>query len=252
MFDLTGRVVVVSGASSGLGAQMARGYAAQGADLVITARRVEKLEALAEEIRAMGVKCLPLKCDVTDAAVVNEVAATVEKEFGKVDVLVNCAGAAANAGVLDMTDDEWDFTITTDMTSVFYVTRAFAKIMKKNNYGRIINIASMYGLVGNPAIDTVAYHASKGGVVNFTRAVAAELAKYGITCNCICPGYFATELTVDTLNTDSFKSYMQATVPVGRYGNEGELNSAAIFLAADESSYVTGVILPVDGGYTAI
>lgn len=252
MFDLTGRVVVVSGASSGLGAQMARGYAAQGADLVITARRVERLEALAEEIRAMGVKCLPLKCDVTDAAMVNEVAATVEKEFGKVDVLVNCAGSAANAGVLDMTDDEWDFTITTDMTSVFYVTRAFAKIMKKNNYGRIINIASMYGLVGNPAMDTVAYHASKGGVVNFTRAVAAELAKYGITCNCICPGYFATELTVDTLNTESFKSYMQATVPVGRYGNEGELNSAAIFLAADESSYVTGVILPVDGGYTAI
>lgn len=252
MFNLTGRVVVVSGASSGLGAQMARGYAAQGADVVITARRVEKLEALAEEIRAMGVKCLPLKCDVTDSAMVDEVAAAVEKEFGKVDVLVNCAGAAANAGVLEMTNDEWDFTINTDMTSVFYVTRAFANIMKKNNYGRIINIASMYGLVGNPAIDTVAYHASKGGVVNFTRAVAAELAKYGITCNCICPGYFATELTIDTLNTEMFTNYMKATVPVGRYGNEGELNSAAIFLAADESSYVTGVILPVDGGYTAI
>lgn len=252
MFNLTGRVVVVSGTSSGLGAQMARGYAAQGADVVITARRVEKLEALAEEIRAMGVKCLPLKCDVTDSAMVDEVAAAVEKEFGKVDVLVNCAGAAANAGVLEMTNDEWDFTINTDMTSVFYVTRAFANIMKKNNYGRIINIASMYGLVGNPAIDTVAYHASKGGVVNFTRAVAAELAKYGITCNCICPGYFATELTIDTLNTEMFTNYMKATVPVGRYGNEGELNSAAIFLAADESSYVTGVILPVDGGYTAI
>lgn len=252
MFDLTGRVVVVSGASSGLGAQMARGYAAQGADVVITARRVEKLEALAEEIRGMGVKCLPLKCDVTDSAMVDEVAAAVEKEFGKVDVLVNCAGAAANAGVLAMTNEEWDFTISTDMTSVFYVTRAFANIMKKNNYGRIINIASMYGLVGNPAIDTVAYHASKGGVVNFTRAVAAELAKYGITCNCICPGYFATELTVDTLNTEMFTNYMKATVPVGRYGHEGELNSAAIFLAADESSYVTGVILPVDGGYTAI
>lgn len=252
MFNLTGRVVVVSGASSGLGAQMARGYAAQGADVVITARRVEKLEALAEEIRAMGVKCLPLKCDVTDSAMVDEVAAAVEKEFGKVDVLVNCAGAAANAGVLEMTNDEWDFTINTDMTSVFYVTRAFANIMKKNNYGRIINIASMYGLVGNPAIDTVAYHASKGGVVNFTRAVAAELAKYGITCNCICPGYFATELTIDTLNTEMFTNYMKATVPVGRYGNEGELNSAVIFLAADESSYVTGVILPVDGGYTAI
>lgn len=252
MFDLTGRVVVVSGASSGLGAQMARGYAKQGATLVITARRLERLEALAEELRSNGTTVLPLKCDVTDSAMVDEVASKVEKEFGKVDVLVNCAGSAANAGVLNMTNEEWDFTIATDMSSVFYVTRAFANIMKKNNYGRIINIASMYGLVGNTALDTVAYHTSKGGVVNFTRAVAAELAKYNITCNAICPGYFATELTIDTLSTESFTQYMKATVPAGRYGNEGELNSAAIFLAADESSYVTGVILPVDGGYTCV
>lgn len=110
----------------------------------------------------------------------------------------------------------------------------------------------MYGLVGNTAMDTVAYHSSKGGVVNFTRAVAAELAKYNITCNAICPGYFETELTKETLDTDSFKSYMKMTVPLGRYGHAGELNSAAIFLAADESSYVTGVILPVDGGYTCV
>ena len=252
MFNFKDRVVVISGASSGLGAQMAKGFAAQGADLVITARRIEKLETLAEEIRSYGVKCLPLKCDVTDSAMVDEVAATVEKEFGKVDVLVNCAGAAKNAGVTNMTNDEWDFTITTDLTSVFYVTRAFANVMKKSNYGRIINIASMYGLVGNTAIDTVAYHASKGGVVNMTRAVAAELAKFNITCNAICPGYFATELTEDTLKTEEFTAYMKATVPLGRYGNEGELNAGAIFLASEEASYVTGVILPIDGGYTAI
>ena len=252
MFSLKGRVVVVSGASSGLGAQMARGFADQGADLVILARRLEKLEALAKELKKKGVKCLPLKCDVTDSKMVDEVAKTVEKEFGKVDVLVNCAGSAKNAGVLNMTNEEWDFTISTDMSSVFYVTRAFANIMKKKKYGRIINIASMYGLVGNPAIDTVAYHASKGGVVNMTRAVAAELAKYNITCNAICPGYFETELTADVLKTDQFSAYMKATVPVGRYGKEGELNAAAIFLASDEASYVTGVILPVDGGYTAI
>ena len=116
----------------------------------------------------------------------------------------------------------------------------------------IINISSMYGLVGNTAIDTVAYHSSKGGVVNFTRAVAAELAKYNITCNCICPGYFETELTADTLNTDEFSAYMKATVPLGRYGNSGELNAGAIFLASNEASYVTGVILPIDGGYTCV
>ena len=231
MFDLTGRVVVVSGASSGLGAQMARGYAAQGADLVIMARRVEKLEALAEEIRKLGRRCLPIQCDVTDSAMVDAAAKKAEAEFGKVDVLVNCAGSAKNAGVLNMTNDEWDFTIDTDMTSVFYVTRAFGNIMKKHNYGRIINIASMYGLVGNTAMDTVAYHTSKGGVVNFTRAVAAELAKYNITCNAICPGYFETELTVDTLKTEAFTAYMKATVPLGRYGVSGELNAGAIFLA---------------------
>ena len=252
MFNLTGRVVVVSGASSGLGAQMARGFAGQGADLVITARRVERLEALAAELREKGVKVLPLKCDVTDSKMVDEVAAKAEAEFGKVDVLVNCAGSSKDAGVLDMTDDQWDFTISTDLTSVFYVTRAFANIMKKNNYGRIINIASMYGLVGNTAMGTVAYHSSKGGVVNFTRAVAAELAKYNITCNAICPGYFATELTIATLETEYFTNYMKATVPMGRYGHEGELNAGAIFLASDEASYVTGVILPIDGGYTCV
>jgi len=206
MFNFKNRVVVISGASSGLGAQMARGFAAQGADLVITARRLERLEALAAELRDMGVKCLPLKCDVTDSAMVDEVAAAVEKEFGKVDVLVNCAGSAKNAGVIDMTNEEWDFTISTDMTSVFYVTRAFAKIMKKNNYGRIINISSMYGLVGNTAIDTVAYHASKGGVVNMTRAVAAELAKYNITCNAICPGYVLTPI-VEKQIPDQMKTH---------------------------------------------
>ena len=252
MFNLKGRVVVVSGASSGLGAQMARGFAKQGANLVITARRLEKLESIAEEIRNMGVKCLPIKCDVTKPAEVNEAAKKSEAEYGKVDVLVNCAGSAKNAGVLNMTDEEWHYTMDADLNSVFYVTRAFANIMKKNNYGRIINIASMYGLVGNTAMDTVAYHSSKGGVVNFTRAVAAELAKYNITCNAICPGYFETELTHDTLVTEEFTNYMKATVPLGRYGYEGELNAGAIFLASDEASYVTGVILPIDGGYTAV
>ena len=252
MFDLTGRVVVVSGASSGLGAQMARGFAEQGADLVITARRMDKLQALAKELEEKGHRCLPQQCVVTDSAMVDEVAKKVEAEFGKVDVLVNCAGSAKNAGVLDMTNEEWDFTIDTDMNSVFYVTRAFGNIMKKHNYGRIINIASMYGMVGNTAMDTVAYHTSKGGVINFTRAVAAELAKYNITCNAICPGYFETELTADTLKTDAFTAYMKATVPLGRYGVSGELNAGAIFLASDEASYVTGVILPIDGGYTCV
>jgi gluconate 5-dehydrogenase len=231
---------------------MARGFAGQGADLVLMARRKEKLEAFAEELQSAGTKCLVVQCDVTDSAKVDDAARIVKDTWGRVDVLVNCAGSAKNAGVLVMTDEEWDFTIDTDMTSLFYVTRAFGNLMKENDHGRIINIASMYGLVGNTAIDTVAYHTAKGGVVNFTRAVAAELAKYNITCNAICPGYFETELTTDVLNTEDFTAYMKTFVPLGRYGREGELNPAAIFLASDEAAYVTGVILPVDGGYTAI
>lgn len=253
MFNLKGRVAVITGASSGLGKQMSKAFANQGADLVIMARRIERLEELKGELESdFGVKVLPVQCDVTNTEDINKAAEKAKSEFGKVDILVNCAGSAKNAGVLNMTDEEWAFTIDTDQTSVFKVTRAFANIMKDNNYGRIINIASMYGLVGNTALDTVAYHSSKGGVVNFTRAVAAELAKYNITCNAICPGYFDTELTHDTLITDEFTQYMKATVPLGRYGHEGELNAGAIFLASDEASYVTGVILPIDGGYTAV
>ena len=252
MFELNSRVAVITGASSGLGAQMAKSFAAQGANLALLARRKERLDANADQLEKMGIRCVTIQCDVTDTSSVNTAAEAVKKEFGKVDILVNNAGAARNAGVLEMTDEDWNFTIETDLTSVFIVTRAFSNIMKGNNYGRIINIASMYGLVGNTAIDTVAYHASKGGVVNFTRAVAAELAKYNITCNAICPGYFATELTIDTLKTDAFQAYMKATVPLGRYGNEGELNGGAIFLASDEAAYVTGAILTIDGGYTAV
>ena len=252
MFDLTGQVAVITGASSGLGKQMAKAFAHQGANLVIMARRIERLEEFKKELEKEKIKVLALKCDVTSTEEVNKCAEQVEKEFGRVDILVNCAGSSKDKGVLEMTDEEWDFTIDTDLTSVFKMTRAFANIMKKNNYGRIINIASMYGLVGNTALSTVAYHSSKGGVVNFTRAVAAELATSGITCNAICPGYFETELTKPVLDTEEFQAFMKGTVPMQRYGVEGEVNAGAIFLASKEASYVTGVILPIDGGYTAV
>ena len=253
MFDLTDQVAVVTGASSGLGRQMARAFAAQGANLVIMARRVERLKELKDELEEQyHVQVLPVRCDVTNTEDIKDAAKKAEAKFGRVDILLNCAGSSKDKGVIDMTDDEWDFTIATDLTSVFKVTRTFAAIMKKNHYGRIINIASMYGLVGNTEIHTIAYHASKGGVVNFTRAVAAELATDGITCNAICPGYFYTELTTEVLDTDQFQDFAKTHVPMQRYGREGELNAGAIFLASKEASYVTGLIMPIDGGYTCI
>ena len=252
MFNLKGKVAVITGASSGLGKDMAKGFAKAGCDLVIMARRIERLEELKIELEKENVRVLPIKCDVTNSEEIDNAAKLAKDTFGKVDILVNSAGASRDKGALEMTDEEWNFTIETDLTSIFKVTRAFGNIMKENNYGRIINIASMYGLVGNDEIPTIAYHSSKGGVVNFTRAAAAELAKYNITVNSICPGYFYTELTTAVLDTEKFQEFAKAHVPMKRYGKEGELNAAAIFLASDEASYVTGVILPVDGGYTCV
>ena len=253
MFNLKDQVAVVTGASSGLGRQLAEAFARQGADLAILARRIERLEDLKAKLEEKyKVKVFPIKVDVTSTDEINAAAEKVQKEFGRVDILLNCAGSSKDKGVVEMEDDEWDFTIATDLTSVFKMTRAFSRLMKKNNYGRIINIASMYGLVGNTEIHTVAYHSSKGGVVNFTRAVAAELALDGITCNAICPGYFETELTKPVLDTEQFQEFAKTHVPMERYGKPGELDAAAIFLASKEASYVTGVILPVDGGYTCI
>ncbi|MBQ9266454.1 MAG: SDR family oxidoreductase [Bacilli bacterium] len=260
-FDYTGKVVVITGASSGLGKQMAEGFAAVHANLALLARRVERLEALAKELHEeFGVDVLPVKCDVTSAESIEAAVAAVKEHFGHAEVLVNDAGGEKGTGtpLLDFKDSDWDFTLGLDLTSIYKVTKAFGNLMKegmasgKQTYGRVINIASIYGLVGNTAIPTIAYHTTKGGVVNFTRGAAAELAPFGITVNAICPGYFFTELTEETLKSEYFQEFANRSVPMKRYGNPGELNSAAIFLGAEESSYVTGQALAVDGGYTCI
>lgn len=261
MFDFKGKVVAITGASSGLGKQMAEGFAKCGANLVIMARRLERLEASAKEwSEKYGVKVLPVACDITSAESIANAVAKTKETFGHCEVIINNAGGERGTGtpLVDFKKEDWDFTIGLDLTSVFEVTKAFAGYMKENieagnqKFGRVINISSIYGIVGNLAIPTIAYHATKGAVVNFTKGAAAELAKAGITVNAICPGYFYTELTTETLNTEYFQEFANRTVPMGRYGNEGELNSAAIFLAAEESSYVTGQIIAIDGGYTCI
>ena len=261
MFDYTGKVVAVTGASSGLGKQMAEGYAEQGANLVLMARRVERLEESAKAFsEKYGIEVLPCACDVTDEASIDAALAAVDEKFGHVEALVNCAGGEKGTGtkLVDFDRGDWDFTMNLDLSSVFTMTKKLAGYMVKGieagsqTYGRIINIASIYGLVGNTAIPTIAYHASKGAVVNFSRGAAAELAPLGITVNTICPGYFYTELTTETLDTEYFQAFAKQSVPMQRYGKQGELNAAAVFLGSEEASYVTGQAIAVDGGYTAV
>ena len=253
-FDLKGQVAVVTGCSTGLGVQMAKALANQGAKIVAVARRKEKIDAVADEIKKeFGVETLAIQCDITDTAKVDSAVDEVLAKFGRIDIVINNAGTGAVAPAEDITDDQFYNEINIDLFGSFRVARAVAKkAMIPAKYGRIINIASMYGLVGNKVAPCSPYHAAKGGVVNMTRGLAAEWGKYGITVNAICPGYFYSPLTKETLDSDFFQSNAQTMIPLSRYGNEGELDTAAIFLSSPASSYVTGVILPVDGGYTAM
>ncbi|MBR5421602.1 MAG: SDR family oxidoreductase [Lachnospiraceae bacterium] len=253
-FDLSGQVAIVTGASGGLGVQMAKALANQGANIVCLARRKEMIDAVAKEIsEEFGVKAIGVKCDITDTANVEAAVDEVMKAFGRIDILINNAGTGAVANAEDVTDEQFENEMQIDLFGSFKVARTVArKAMIPARYGRIINIASMYGLVGNKICGSAPYHAAKGGVVNLTRALAAEWGKYSITVNAICPGYFYTPLTQETLDSDFFQQNAKTMIPMERYGNEGELDSAAIFLASPASTYVTGDIIPVDGGYTCM
>ena len=253
-FDLSGQVAVVTGCSTGLGVQMAKALANQGAKIVAVARRTEMIEAVAKEIAdTYKVETLAIQCDITDTERVNAAVDEIIAKFGRIDILINNAGTGAVAPAEDITDEQFAGEMNVDLFGTFKFARAAAKkAMIPAKYGRVINIASMYGLVGNKIAGSAPYHAAKGGVVNLTRALAAEWGKYNITVNSICPGYFYTPLTKETLDSDFFQQNAKTMIPLERYGNEGELDSAAIFLASPASTYVTGVNLPVDGGYTCM
>ncbi len=253
-FDLTGQVAVVTGCSTGLGVQMAKALANQGAKIVALARRKELIDAVAKEIaETYKVETLAIQCDITDTARVDAAIDEVLAKFGRIDIVINNAGTGAVAPAEDITDEQFYNEMNIDLFGSFRVARAAAKkAMIPAKYGRVINIASMYGLVGNKIAGSAPYHAAKGGVVNMTRALASEWGKYNITVNSICPGYFYTDLTRDTLNSEFFQANAKTMIPEERYGEEGELDTATIFLASPASSYVTGVNLPVDGGYTAM
>ncbi len=253
-FDLTGRVAIVTGCSTGLGVQMARALANQGCNIVAVARRKNLIDEVAADIaKEFGVEAIGVQCDITDSDRVEAAVKEVLDHFGRIDVLINNAGTGAVAPAEDITDAQFDNELQIDLFGTFKMSRAVAKqAMIPAGYGRIINIASMYGLVGNKMAGCAPYHAAKGGVVNLTRALASEWGVKGITVNAICPGYFYTPLTTETLDSPAFQDYAKTMIPEERYGKEGELNTAAIFLASPSSSYVNGIMVPVDGGYTCM
>ena len=253
-FDLTGRGAIVTGASTGLGVQMAKALANQGATVVCMARRQNLIDEVAAELHeTYGVEAIGIRCDITDTDNVNAAIDQVMEKYGRIDILINNAGTGAVAPAEDITDEQFDNELQIDLFGTFKMAREVAnQAMLPAGYGRIINIASMYGLVGNKALGSAPYHAAKGGVVNLTRALAGEWGKKGITVNAICPGYFYTPLTQETLDSEFFQENARWMIPMERYGNEGELDTAAIFLASPASSYVNGIMVPVDGGYTCI
>jgi len=252
LFDLKNKNALITGASSGLGKQFAQALAMQGANVAMAARRIDRLEELSKELQGYGVKTLSIKTDVTKEL---EVQATVEKvvsEWGKIDIVVNCAGVTAIAEAQKMTHEQWQKVIDTNLTGMFFVCKHAGEKMIAQKYGKIINIASMYGVVGNVEFPVVNYHASKFGAVGITKGLAAEWAKYGITVNAIGPGFFESEMTAAAINTPDFQKLVQVKCPMGRIGKPGELNGILVYLASDASSYCTGQIICVDGGWTAV
>jgi NAD(P)-dependent dehydrogenase (short-subunit alcohol dehydrogenase family) len=250
LFDLTGRVAIISGGSMGLGRQMAEGLAEMGANLVLCARKKERCEAAAESLRRLGVEVLALGCDVKDKSSIDDVVEKTLARFGRIDILINNAGVSWGAPIEEMTLDQWDKVLSTNLTGTFLFCQAVAKPMTAQKSGKIINIASVAGLGGGSAeLQAIGYHASKGGVIAFTKDLACKWAQHNIQVNAIAPGWFPTHMSEWVI--EHRKDSLLSKIPLGRFGSDHDLKGAAIFLASNASSYVTGHVLVVDGGQTA-
>ena len=242
--DFHGRVALVTGASSGLGVAFAHALAEQGADVAILARRVERLEQVADECRAFGVRCLPVACDVSS----EESIEAAFEEFGRIDVLVNNAGVCEYAPLEDHTTAQWDKVIATDLTSVFLMTREVAPLFREQGYGRVVNIASVGAIQAGAT--QIGYFAAKGAVLQVTRALAAELAPYGVLVNAIAPGVFDTEMTHDALEAEGSLVLKNRTV-LKRFADPVELVPQMLVFASEANTYCTGQTIYVDGGLTS-
>ncbi len=249
LFSLEGKVAVVTGGTSGIGRALSLGLADAGADVIATARRKEQVDDTAGEIEARGRRTLRLASDVGDRASLEELLVATLKCFGKVDILVNCAGMIKRTPTLDLPEAEWTNILNTNLTGTLRACQVFGRHMLERGYGRIINIASLNSFVA--LSEVAAYAASKAGVASLTRSLAVEWSKKGVTVNAVAPGVFRTDLNAELLDSTPRGQELLMRTPMGRFGKTEELIGATVYLASDSASFVTGQILVVDGGFLA-
>jgi NAD(P)-dependent dehydrogenase (short-subunit alcohol dehydrogenase family) len=253
LLDLTGKVALVTGGSRGLGLQMGEALGEMGAKLALVARKADELEEAARHLAARGVEAFPIPCDLQKPDAIDPMARSALAHYGRIDVLVNNAGSTWGAPTEEHPLEAWQKLVNLNLTATFLVTQAVGKHwMIPNRQGRIVNIASIAGLGGSlpERMRTIAYNTTKGGLVNFTRALAAEWGQYGITVNAIAPGFFPSKMTQGTL--DRIGDQLKAEVPLRRLGSDEDLKGLVVLLASDASRHITGQIVAVDGGVSAI
>ncbi len=247
--ELNGKTAVVIGGTSGIGRAIAHGLAEAGANVVCTSRRIEQCEIAAQEIEAIGRETLRVASDVSDRASLENLLSECVKKFGKVDILVNSAGRTKRAPTMDFAEEDWNAIFETNLTGTLRSCQIFGRHFVSNGYGRIVNIASLSTFVS--LFEVAAYSASKAAVASLTKSLAIEWAKHGVNVNAIAPGVFKTDLNRELLESTERGREFQTRTPMGRFGKVEELAGAAIFLASDAASFVTGEVLVVDGGFLA-
>ena len=255
MYELTGKVAVVTGASSGLGKSCAMAYAKAGAQVVLLARRQEKLNQAVQEITAAGGKACSYVCDIMDEVRIKEVIETVINTFQHIDILLNNAGIATRGGVDTLTQQDWDQTMDSNVKGAFLMSKYVIPHMKEKKYGKVVNVASVNALIADKDDLFIrhAYNASKAAVLGLTKGMAASYARYNITVNAVCPGLFETEMTHDTLfASDAFLGMYNHQCPSDRPGAPGEMDGPILFFSSDASSYVNGQYIVVDGGISIV
>lgn len=259
LFDLSGQVAIVTGGAYGLGYQLAHTLGEAGANLVIAARKVDKCKESAAKLeKELGIRALPARLDLTIPEEIDNLVELVKKEFGRVDILVNNSGVVTyDKNVWQHSLDHWKMILDTNLTGLWLMCQKFGSMMVKQNYGRIINVSSLTGLVGVPSetISAPAYNSSKAAVMGLTRDLAVKWAKKGVTVNALVPGWFHSDMVEEFQSNEALQAVFNRInkyyIPVGRFGSNDELKTALMFLAAPGSSYVTGINLVVDGGYYA-